>query len=153
MMIVVSVLVFTGALVAAIATIAMMIAPQWRRILHLATGHVEPAFTRWRRWSWPSVGSPSGAGRQARLPLRWRAAAWPLKPGIGEHRERDARQIGQAQSGQRVPGRGDKRHTNQYDDRQRLEPHVAAEAERGPDRVATLDTISSATKATQGATI
>jgi hypothetical protein len=45
MMIVVSVLVFTGALVAAIATIAMMIAPQWRRILHLATGHVEPAFT------------------------------------------------------------------------------------------------------------
>ncbi|MDY0957092.1 hypothetical protein SOM26_00160 [Sphingomonas sp. CFBP8993] len=45
MMIVVSVLVFTGALVAAIATIAVMIAPQWRRILHLATGHVEPAFT------------------------------------------------------------------------------------------------------------
>ena len=45
MMIVVSVLVFTGALVAAIATIVMMIAPQWRRILHLATGHVEPAFT------------------------------------------------------------------------------------------------------------
>lgn len=45
MMIVVSVLVFTGALVAAIATIAMVIAPQWRRILHLATGHVEPAFT------------------------------------------------------------------------------------------------------------
>lgn len=45
MMIVVSVLVFTGALVAAIATIAMMIAPQWRRILHLATGHIEPAFT------------------------------------------------------------------------------------------------------------
>ncbi|HJO66805.1 MAG TPA: hypothetical protein QF469_15865 [Sphingomonas sanguinis] len=45
MMIVVSVLVFTGALVSAIATIAMMIAPQWRRILHLATGHVEPAFT------------------------------------------------------------------------------------------------------------
>lgn len=45
MMIVVSVLVFMGALVASIATIAMMIAPQWRRILHLATGHVEPAFT------------------------------------------------------------------------------------------------------------
>ncbi|WP_454280271.1 hypothetical protein [Sphingomonas sp. Marseille-Q8236] len=45
MMIVVSVLVFMGALVAAVATIAMMIAPQWRRILHLATGHVEPAFT------------------------------------------------------------------------------------------------------------
>ncbi|MBB4049842.1 hypothetical protein GGR45_003392 [Sphingomonas zeae] len=44
MMIVVSVLVFTGALVAALTTIAMMIAPQWRRILHLATGHVEPAF-------------------------------------------------------------------------------------------------------------
>jgi hypothetical protein len=45
MMIVVSVLVFTGALVAALTTIAMMVAPQWRRILHLATGHVEPAFT------------------------------------------------------------------------------------------------------------
>ena len=44
MMIVVSVLVFTGALVATLTTIAMMIAPQWRRILHLATGHVEPAF-------------------------------------------------------------------------------------------------------------
>ena len=45
MMIVVSVLIFMGALVAAIGTIVMMIAPQWRRILHLATGHVEPAFT------------------------------------------------------------------------------------------------------------
>ncbi len=45
MMIVVSVLIFTGALVAAIATIAMMIAPQWRRIVHLATGHTEAAFT------------------------------------------------------------------------------------------------------------
>ncbi|MET4896745.1 hypothetical protein RN629_06160 [Sphingomonadaceae bacterium jetA1] len=45
MMTVVSVLIFTGALGAAIATIAMMIAPQWRRILYLATGHVEPAFT------------------------------------------------------------------------------------------------------------
>ena len=45
MMIVERVLVFMGALVAAVATIAMMIAPQWRRILHLATGHVEPAFT------------------------------------------------------------------------------------------------------------
>ncbi|WP_294310728.1 hypothetical protein [uncultured Sphingomonas sp.] len=45
MMIVVSVLVFTGALVAALTTIAMMVAPQWRRILHLATGHIEPAFT------------------------------------------------------------------------------------------------------------
>ena len=45
MMIAVSVLVFVGALVAAVATIVMMIVPQWRRILHLATGHVEPAFT------------------------------------------------------------------------------------------------------------
>lgn len=68
MMIVVSVLVFTGALAAALTTIVMMIAPQWRRILHLATGHVEPAFTPLatlvvaerriavRRWS---AGSPA----------------------------------------------------------------------------------------------
>src|SRR5204863_292756 len=79
MMIVVSVLIFTGALVAAIATIAMMIAPQWRRILHLATGHVEPAFTPLatlvvaerriavRRWA---AGSPAPA-----MAWRRRAAA------------------------------------------------------------------------------
>ena len=77
MMIVVSVLIFTGALVAAIATIAMMIAPQWRRILHLATGHVEPAFTPLatlvvaerriavRRWA---AGSPAPA-------MAWRRRA------------------------------------------------------------------------------
>lgn len=45
MIAVVSVLVFVGALVTALSVITMMVAPQWRRILHLASGHVEPAFT------------------------------------------------------------------------------------------------------------
>lgn len=45
MVTVLSVLVFVGALVTAVSVIAMMVAPQWRRILHLASGHVEPAFT------------------------------------------------------------------------------------------------------------
>jgi hypothetical protein len=66
-------------LVAAMTTIAMMIAPQWRRILHLATGHVEPAFTPLatlvvaerriavRRWS---AGSPAPSSL-----VRRRAAA------------------------------------------------------------------------------
>ena len=97
MMIVVSVLVFTGALAAALTTIAMMIAPQWRRILHLATGHVEPAFTPLATLVWPSVGSPSGVGRRARLPLRrWCAAALPLEPGIGDNGDGNAQQVGQA---------------------------------------------------------
>jgi hypothetical protein len=38
------VLVFSGAFLAAVGVIAATIAPQWRRILRLAAGHVEPAF-------------------------------------------------------------------------------------------------------------
>ena len=41
---VVSFMVFAGALGVAVAVIAQMVAPQWRRIASLATGHIEPSF-------------------------------------------------------------------------------------------------------------
>ena len=43
-MAVIGVLVFTGAFILSVAVIAMSVAPQWRRILRLASGHVEPDF-------------------------------------------------------------------------------------------------------------
>jgi NADH:ubiquinone oxidoreductase subunit 6 (subunit J) len=43
-MVVLSILVFAGALVLSVAMIVMAIAPQWNRIVRLAMGHVEPAF-------------------------------------------------------------------------------------------------------------
>ena len=36
--------IFAGAFAASVAVIAMMVAPQWQRIMSLATGHVEPSF-------------------------------------------------------------------------------------------------------------
>ena len=39
-----SVLVFVGAFLAAVGVIAATVAPQWRRIIRLASGHIEPAF-------------------------------------------------------------------------------------------------------------
>ena len=45
MVAVIGVLVFTGAFALSVAVIASSVAPQWRRIVSLATGHVEPAFT------------------------------------------------------------------------------------------------------------
>lgn len=39
-----SVLVFVGAFLAAAGVIIVTVAPQWRRIVRLASGHVEPAF-------------------------------------------------------------------------------------------------------------
>ena len=44
MIAILSVLVFAGALATSVAVIAIMIAPQWRRIASLATGHIEPEF-------------------------------------------------------------------------------------------------------------
>lgn len=45
MVAVLSVLVFVGAFLAAVAVIVMTMAPQWRRIVSLASGNVESAFT------------------------------------------------------------------------------------------------------------
>jgi hypothetical protein len=39
-----SVLVFVGAFLAAVGVIAATVAPQWRRIVSLASGNPEPAF-------------------------------------------------------------------------------------------------------------
>jgi len=44
MVAIMSALVFAGALGTSAAVIAAMIAPQWRRIVSLATGHIEPSF-------------------------------------------------------------------------------------------------------------
>jgi len=44
MVAVISVLVFVGAFMLAVGVIAVSVAPQWRRILSLASGNVEPAF-------------------------------------------------------------------------------------------------------------
>lgn len=44
MMAVVGGLVFSGAFAVALAVIVASVAPQWRRIARLASGHVEPAF-------------------------------------------------------------------------------------------------------------
>jgi hypothetical protein len=41
----VSVLVFVGAFLTAVGVIAATVAPQWQRIVRLAAGNVEPAFT------------------------------------------------------------------------------------------------------------
>ena len=45
MVAVVSVLVFAGAFAVAAGVIAATVAPQWQRIVRLASGHVEPAFS------------------------------------------------------------------------------------------------------------
>lgn len=37
-------LVFAGAFLTAVGVIVASVAPQWRRIVRLASGHVEPAF-------------------------------------------------------------------------------------------------------------
>ncbi len=44
MMAVLGILIFTGAFVTAVAVIAAMILPQWRRIARLAAGNIEPQF-------------------------------------------------------------------------------------------------------------
>jgi hypothetical protein len=44
MIAILSVLIFTGALATSVAVIATMVAPQWRRIASLATGHLEQSF-------------------------------------------------------------------------------------------------------------
>ena len=44
MMMIVGTLIFAGAFAVAAAVIAMTVAPQWRRIMSLARGHVEAPF-------------------------------------------------------------------------------------------------------------
>ncbi|WP_271300695.1 hypothetical protein [Sphingomonas sp. CV7422] len=44
MVAVVSVLVFSGAFATAAGVIAVTVAPQWQRIVRLASGQIEPAF-------------------------------------------------------------------------------------------------------------
>ena len=44
MVAVITVVVFVGAFLAATGVIAATVAPQWRRIMSLASGNVEPAF-------------------------------------------------------------------------------------------------------------
>ena len=69
-MIVVSALVFSTALAVSLAVIALAIGPQWRRIVRMAMGHVEPSFAPLealalaerriavRRWASAPVPSP-----------------------------------------------------------------------------------------------
>jgi len=77
-MMLVSTLVFVGAATASFGTLATTVAPQWRRILRLASGQVEQPFAPLaqlaiterriavRRWASDSAPSPV---------VRWRAAA------------------------------------------------------------------------------
>ena len=44
MMAIVGTFVFVGALVLSCAAIYLSVAPQWRRIVRMATGHIEPVF-------------------------------------------------------------------------------------------------------------
>ena len=44
-MAVLSILVFAGAFILSVTLIATSVAPQWKRIVRLAMGHVEPSFT------------------------------------------------------------------------------------------------------------
>jgi hypothetical protein len=44
MVAVLSMMIFSGAMVAAVAVIASSVAPQWQRIVSLAAGRVEPDF-------------------------------------------------------------------------------------------------------------
>ena len=44
MMMMVSILVFVGAMAAAVGAMWLTVAPQWRRVVHLATGHMEQPF-------------------------------------------------------------------------------------------------------------
>ena len=62
------VLVFTGAFALAVGVIAMSVAPQWRRIARLATGHIEPAFT--------PLAALAGAERRIAI-RRWASAPVP----------------------------------------------------------------------------
>ena len=65
---VLGILVFTGAFVLSAGVIAMSIAPQWRRIARLATGHIEPAFT--------PLAALAGAERRIAV-RRWASAPVP----------------------------------------------------------------------------
>jgi hypothetical protein len=73
----VSILIFAGALALSIGVIVATVAPQWRRIIRMMDGHVEPAFTPLahiasverriavRRWALGSTPSPAQPSRAA----------------------------------------------------------------------------------------
>ena len=64
-MAVLSILVFVSAFGLSVAMIATSVAPQWQRIVRLAMGHVEPAFT--------TVGTVMVADRRITV-RRWASA-------------------------------------------------------------------------------
>lgn len=73
MVAIVSAMVFVGAAATSGTVIAGMVAPQWRRILSLATGHVEVGFTPLRTL----------AIAERRIAVRrWAAAPMPAVPMI-----------------------------------------------------------------------
>lgn len=74
-----SILVFSGAFTAATGVMVLTVGPQWRRVVRLAMGHVEPSFAPLatlataerriaiRRWaSIPAPASVPAAARQLR---------------------------------------------------------------------------------------
>ena len=63
-----AVLVFTGAFALSFGVIAVSVTPQWRRIVRLATGHIEPAFT--------PLAALAGAERRIAV-RRWASAPVP----------------------------------------------------------------------------
>lgn len=71
MMTLVSMLIFSGAMAASSAVIAMTIAPQWRRIAHLALGNVEHRFT--------PLGQLAVAERRIAV-RRWASESAPASP-------------------------------------------------------------------------
>jgi hypothetical protein len=68
MMMVLGVLLFSGAFFLSVAVIAASVAPQWRRILRLASGQVEQPFA--------PLAQLAGAERRIRL-TRWASAPVP----------------------------------------------------------------------------
>ena len=76
MVAVISFMVFAGALVASLAVIATMVGPQWRRIVSLAIGHVEPDFA--------PLATLAVAERRIAV-RRW--AAQPVPPAFNRMRE------------------------------------------------------------------
>lgn len=51
MVAVMNILIFSGALAAAIGVMAATLAPQWRRVLSLAAGNIEEQFVPFGQWA------------------------------------------------------------------------------------------------------
>ncbi len=65
---IVGIFIFTGAFALSVGVIAVSIISQWRRIAHLATGHIEPTFT--------PLAALAGAERRIAV-RRWASAPIP----------------------------------------------------------------------------